>query len=76
MKPKSTNNIAESRESKARLTKILLDFYNRYFIVFWIVFGLIALRASYYSFLTAIGSSLDMQWYPAVQLWTSGGGGK
>ena len=52
----------------------LISLYNRYYVVFWIVFALLALRASYYSFLGALESSLDMQWYPAVQLWTSGGG--
>ena len=53
----------------------LISLYNRYYVVFWIVFALLALRASYYSFLGALESSLDMQGYPAVQLWTSGGGG-
>lgn len=52
----------------------MISFYNRYYVVFWIVFGLLAMRASYYSFLSAFGSSIDMQWYPAVQLWASGGG--
>ena len=44
----------------------LISLYNRYYVVFWIVFALLALRASYYSFLGALESSLDMQWYPAV----------
>ncbi|WP_394964597.1 hypothetical protein, partial [uncultured Helicobacter sp.] len=58
----------------SRFTEALVRFYNRYYVVFWLVFALVVLRASYYSLLGAFESSLDMQWYPAVQLWTSGGG--
>ena len=58
----------------SRFTEALVRFYNRYYVVFWLVFALVVLRASYYSLLAACESSLDMQWYPAVQLWTSGGG--
>ena len=59
---------------RSKAVETLISFCNRYYVVFWIVFGLIVLRVSYYSFLTAIGSSLDMQWYPSTQLWTSGEG--
>lgn len=55
-------------------TQMLVGLYNRYYVAFWLIFGIICLRASYYAFGAALGSSLDMQWYPAVQLWTSGGG--
>lgn len=50
----------------------LLRFYNRYYLGFWIIAVVIFIRACYYSFLGAIDSSLDMQWYPTRQLWGFG----
>lgn len=54
-------------------TKIfLLDVFNKYRWVFLIIFVLIAVKSIYQSIILSMGSSLDMQWYPALQYWGMG----
>lgn len=51
--------------------KIVNDCYAKYFYIFWLVFLVIFIRASYLSITTALDSSLDMQWYPTLHFWDS-----
>ncbi|WP_455939563.1 glycosyltransferase 87 family protein [Helicobacter fennelliae] len=50
-------------------------FFTRYPQCKWlflVLLGLIVLRYGYLSFLQAMQSSLDMQWYPTIQFWGLG----
>lgn len=51
------------------IAKIINDYYAKYFYLFWLVFLVLFIRASYLSMLNALDSSLDMQWYPTVHFW-------
>ncbi|PAF43458.1 glycosyltransferase family 87 protein [Helicobacter sp. 11S03491-1] len=51
---------------------IMVKIFEKYQLIFMMIFIFIFIRISYKTLKEAINSSVDMQWYPSVQYWGRG----